>query len=395
MGAGSAAVAGTTAALGTVALNNYYGRSTGENIWQNIGLAAGGALVTSGLGFLLSSGALQTAIYKAGNSITGLCVQHPTACSRVGSAFSLWDTAETVALRAKFAVQTAQGNPAAADTLIEIQLEQADGGMPGNTTIRELTENITTLFGKHGDESIRLAEAFAHHGDEIAEIGENGIIRLKDDITDFSETLNRIESDLKDVNPNIRIYKSPENGTFYVSKPSREALDALANLQDAVKSGKSDDEIDLLIQQFAATTAHGDNELAWLGAWWPDGDYILEGLRRDGVFYDVGGDEVWDTLSKLGTRNGKDGPSIAQEINLAFIQQQGDAGREFLFKAPEREVDAIEAFLLLDDVDRAKKILDVDEAPDRWLEAKKLMDMGFGYEIITEGGIDYLWWDKP
>ena len=395
--ASSAVVAGTAAAVGTMALNAYYGRSPSENIWRNLGLAAGGAALTSGSGFLLAGGGLQAGVYKVGNSITSLCVQHPTACARVSSAFSLWDTIETAGLRAKLAVQTAQGNPAAADTLLEIQLEQADGGIPGNTTIREITENITTLFGKHGDESLKLAEAFAHHGDEIAEIGENGIIRLKDDVADFAETLNKIERDLKDVNPNIRVYKSPENGTFYVSQPSREALEALTELQDAVKSGKSDAEIDLLIHQFAETTAHGDDELVWLGAWWPGGDYINEALRRDGFFYDVGGDEVWRTLEGLGTRNGPDGPSIAQEVNLSFIQQQGDAGREFLFKAPGNELNAIETYLLDEDTAEALIVLGNPngETPDRWLEAKKLMDLGFNYEIVTENKIDYMWWHKP
>lgn len=82
---------------------------------------------------------------------------------------------------------------------------------------------------------------------------------------------------------------------------------------------------------------------------------------------------------------------------MAFIQQQGDVGREFLFKAPGKEVDAIETYLLAGDAAEALRVLESssEEIPDRWFEAKKLMDMGFDYEIVNDSGVDYMWWYKP
>lgn len=59
-------------------------------------------------------------------------------------------------LRAKLAVQTFQGNPAATDTMLELQLEQADGGMPGNTTIREVGEEFTEIITRHKNDAHRI-----------------------------------------------------------------------------------------------------------------------------------------------------------------------------------------------------------------------------------------------
>ena len=61
----------------------------------------------------------------------------------------------------KGAIQNLMGdNAGAAETLIELQLEQMDGGVPGNAVAAELGEQIVKL----GDDAIDL---IATYGDEV------------------------------------------------------------------------------------------------------------------------------------------------------------------------------------------------------------------------------------
>jgi hypothetical protein len=78
----------------------------------------------------------------------------------------LWDKVEDIGLQAKLALQTARGDPRAAETALELQLEQLDN-MPGNTTFREIQESLETLVGRYGDDVTRLVERFGMEGAEL------------------------------------------------------------------------------------------------------------------------------------------------------------------------------------------------------------------------------------
>ena len=52
----------------------------------------------------------------------------------------LYDTSDQGFLSAKLALQTATKDPNAAETTLELQPEDMDGGAPGNTAIRQMTE---------------------------------------------------------------------------------------------------------------------------------------------------------------------------------------------------------------------------------------------------------------
>jgi|GEM_PF-4715605 len=164
--AGSAVVAGGVAAAGTVGLNAYFHRPLGTNVLQNLGYAAGAAAVTATAGFALAGGVVQQGLYAVGNTATRLCVTHPTACARVGAAFTLWDKVEDLGLQAKLALQTWQRDPRAAETALELQLERLDN-TPGNTTFREVQESLSTLVGRYGNDVARLVKRFGNEGAEL------------------------------------------------------------------------------------------------------------------------------------------------------------------------------------------------------------------------------------
>jgi len=116
---GAMLAAGGIVGAGTIGLNAYYGRPLGENLLKNVTIAAGAALVTVGVGTLFTGGAT-----TLGNSIAGYCTLNPTACARVGAVLTLWDKVEDIGLQAKLALQTAVGDPRAAETALELQLER-------------------------------------------------------------------------------------------------------------------------------------------------------------------------------------------------------------------------------------------------------------------------------
>ncbi|MFO3796727.1 MAG: hypothetical protein ACK8QZ_05495, partial [Anaerolineales bacterium] len=144
----AAGVAGLTVGADTLGLNAYFHRPLTTNLLKNTLYAAGAAAVTSGVvigaGLLVQSGVVQQGLYAVGNTATRLCITRPTACARVGAGLTLWDKVEDLGLQAKLAIQTARGDPRAAETALELQLERLDN-TPGNTTFREIRERCNSF----------------------------------------------------------------------------------------------------------------------------------------------------------------------------------------------------------------------------------------------------------
>ncbi|MFO3796004.1 MAG: hypothetical protein ACK8QZ_01800, partial [Anaerolineales bacterium] len=88
--AGSAAVAGGVAALGTVGLNAYFQRPLTTNLWRNLGYAAGAAAVTATAGFVLQ--AVAPTVTRAAAQF---CLGHVTTCSVAAPVFKGIDYAWT------------------------------------------------------------------------------------------------------------------------------------------------------------------------------------------------------------------------------------------------------------------------------------------------------------
>jgi hypothetical protein len=181
-----------------VGLNAYFHRPLGTNVLQNLSYAAGAAAVTATAGFALASGVVQQGLYAVGNTATRLCVTHPTACARVGAAFTLWDKVEDLGLQAKLVLQTWQRDPRAADTALELQLERLDN-TPGNTTFRELQESLSTLVGRYGDDVARLVKRFGNEGAELLASHQDEAVEFLHRHQDEAQTVTRYVKNVVDV----------------------------------------------------------------------------------------------------------------------------------------------------------------------------------------------------
>src|SRR6185503_15798509 len=128
-----------------------------QNVGRNLAISASAAAAMTGVGFLLSGPTMVT----MGNSIAGYCATHPEICGRVDVVLKTWDRLEEVGLTIQGTVQTLRGDSVgAAQTHLELQLEYLDGGVPGNTLMVELGEQLAKL----GDDATALITT---HGDEI------------------------------------------------------------------------------------------------------------------------------------------------------------------------------------------------------------------------------------
>lgn len=171
-----------TAALvtaGTLALNAHFGLSLGNNLGNNLLAGTVAAVVTTGAGLLLASAAPGVA-----TTIAGICTNYSTACSQVGT---IIDKGEEALLAGQVAYYTWIGDQdKAAEAALQLQLEQLDGDIPGNSVANELGEQIDKLgpdaleiAEKYGDDAIPL---LAKYGDDAVDIigayGDNGIALL-------------------------------------------------------------------------------------------------------------------------------------------------------------------------------------------------------------------------
>ena len=237
--------AGGVVAAETALLNAHYGRSLGDNLLRNVGLASGAALVTTGIGMAITggivSGAVQGGLYRVGNAMVGLCSRHPVACSRVMVGLQVWDTLEDLGLQAKLALQTARGDPGAVDTALELQLERLDN-VPGNATAQEVIGKVAGLFNKKRDEAAQIATSLARLGAGV-DVGDDGLIHVspgtaQDAIDDAVEELRRLTG--------RNVWAS--GNTIYINSPSLEAVEAAAKLEVAARTGADRATIERLIE---------------------------------------------------------------------------------------------------------------------------------------------------
>jgi hypothetical protein len=133
-------------------------------------LSAVPATLVSG-GWFLLQGAI--------TSIGTICIAPSNPCARIEPLLNAWDAIEQFGLQAKLAYQSGRGDPAAADTALELQMEQLDGNMPGNTTamqIADLGEDAVELIRLYGDDAIPLLLKYGEEAiDIIGAYGDDGI----------------------------------------------------------------------------------------------------------------------------------------------------------------------------------------------------------------------------
>ncbi|HSR47944.1 MAG TPA: hypothetical protein VLL77_08140 [Anaerolineales bacterium] len=318
-----ALAAGGASALGTVGLNAHYDRPLAENVLRNVAYSSGAAVLSAGAALVVSQGLVGTAVLKAGNAVSGFCVAHPLACARVATGLTVLDKVEELTLQVQFGIQSIRGDPRAYETKLELDLEYGDGGVPGNTVIRELWDtagDALRTLSRYGDESVALANVVATKSDDVVQVLENGIILVRPERAEdvAGELLSSLRvSEVGDV----RVYYSATSGAVYSSVPTTGSLEALDRLEEVVNSGRvSGEDVDKLVEAIAAGSTRGSGDRLVLGRFAPDGFYIRESLDNGGLFYDTGG-QVWARLKAL---EGKGLDPI--RVNLAVLQQQMERG---------------------------------------------------------------------
>ena len=389
----AALAAGGSVALGTVNLNVHYDRPWDENLLRNTVYAVGGATVVTG-GWWLATGGLATLALGVGNAVAGVCRAFPTTCARIEPALQLVDTGEQLLLSTQFAIQTATHDPRAGETYIELRLELEDGGVPGNTAIRELSdvgEEALEAFARFGDEGAAMAEVVAERSDEVVEILNDGVVVVRPDkAREFAEDL---FSDLRALNRgDIRVYYSATSGAVYASAPTTKALEALEQLEAIVQSGRrSGDDVDRLIEIIASESVRGSGERLVLGKYGGNGLYIHDALDNTGQFYDTGG-EVYTRLRTIG---------LDWDVNAAALRDQVQSGTSIEFSLRgmdpselDIETRAIGA-VVSSNLAQARDILGIlpdKPTPARLLEAQWMLEAGYAPELgaLSEGVIRWV-----
>jgi hypothetical protein len=335
---------------GTVAINSHFGLGLGNNLAANLIVGTAATLITAGIGLVVTS--LAPVI---GTAVTTTCAHYATVCSQIGT---IIDVGEEALLSAQIAYYTWTGNQdGAAQAAIELQLEQMDGGVPGNSLAVELSEQIAKLgpnaseliikhgsdivplllkygddavnvIGTYGDEGISLLTLYGDdavglitkHGtpaiDLMMQHGDNAINALQGRVVAV-DNVEEFVTVLQTVFPNSRVWFSSSSGQVYFSNSSEQALKAS---QQLVSINASSDNIAELISEIAKGSTHGSGNRVVLGAYDPNSGYIGDAMENGGIFFDTG-NEVWDNLTKSGLDD-------IFAVNEQFLKNQLEVGVE-------------------------------------------------------------------
>jgi hypothetical protein len=167
---GAVLVTAVLVTAGTVAINSHFGLDLTNNLGSNLLAGTIAALLTTGAGLLLASAAP-----IVGATITNTCAQHPAACNQ---ALTVLDFAEEALLSTQIGYYTWIGDQdSAAQATIELQLEQMDGGAPGNSIAIEMSEQLaklgpqaTELINKYGPEAIPLLIKYGSNAVKVLDV---------------------------------------------------------------------------------------------------------------------------------------------------------------------------------------------------------------------------------
>lgn len=370
---GAALLAGGLVAGGTVALNNYYDRPWYTNIVKNV---VSGAVTAAAIPFI-ATGGLTTALIKAGNGITALCMSNPAACAKADVALNAFDKLEEASLIVKGAYQTWTGNSAgAAETSNELRMEYLDGGVPGNVValelgekLAELGDDVPELIAAYGDDIVPL---LLQYGDDAVDIigayGDEGITLLMKFGDDTDEVIGLVKKygtpavkllDIVDRESADNLLKTLDKDVLdYAIKQGPDAVYALsrwsfkelkefgpelalrakndAKVIEAVKRlvglGPIDpkhltSEQEALIKIIAEnSTQYGDEGQIVLGKWVDYGNGFTDYARETGSAHYNPHPDMWNLMEKLGKENRNE---TAWLVNKQVIQTGIDKGLPF------------------------------------------------------------------
>jgi hypothetical protein len=351
-----------------------------------------------------------------------------------------FDLGEQAYLTVKAPVQRLLGDEAGAlDTYLELQSEIQDGGVPGNTALKEITAQLTkfgddaiALITLHSDDVVQLVTNYGYdaipilgsYGDEGIEVlvwyGREGIQLIKDQGEDavhlmqlvdvvqanrLFDALDPVEIDtIIDLEPEaVRAlsYWDDEVLRLHGSELTRRADEDAIALQAAQELAQLDDlngpEARELIQTIAENSMQGDGDVLVIGKWVEgtlDEGFIGVAREEGASFYgpNPGLDKVFTDLE----------PSQKEEYLWAIDE-------EALRLADEAKLSVDYSFDSLNDREVQRDIYAINllesgesesvasifggRIPFRLREAEFLMDQGYVFSV------DYaekmMHWTKP
>lgn len=435
--AGIAAVtAGAIVAAGTFALNAHYDRPSTTNIFENVRAAAVTAAVVSGVGLFVAGGLLTQATIVAGNAIAGTCASNPALCTNAGTILNVVDTLEESSLALKLSIETALGNPQAGETAIELQLEQMDGGIPGNSVALELGGQIAKLgpdaaeligkygddvtplllmygadavdiIGAYGDEGISLLRKFGDEAGQAIELvkkfgdpavklldavdltSANTLLKtLDDDVLDYAIeqgpdalfALSRwSEKDLREFGPELALRAKKDAQVF-------EDISKLISLGPIDSKHLTNDQQDLINVIAENSMQYNDQGQIVLGKWVDYGNGFTSYARETGSVHYNPHPDMWELFGEFGNEVRED---AAWQVNKQVIQTGIDKGLPFEYTLegiPARDIlkEKIAVQLIFSGATdlEVKQALRSDYLPIRMREIQELQKAG--YEVVFD-----------
>ncbi len=420
---GAILVTAAIVTAGTVVLNSHFGLDLGNNLGSNLIAGTVATIVTTGVGLLLAN----TVVPWVTTTIASKCVQYSTACTQMGT---IIDTGEELLLSSQLAYYTWTGDQdKAAQIALQLQLEQMDGGVPGNAIADELGDQLVNL----GDDAVELIATYgddivpllATYGDDAVEIigayGDEGISLLAlygDDaaklIKEYGTPAVKLLGIVDPASVNKLLTTLDDDVLGYAIEQGPEAVSALSGWSNkelmefgpelalrAKKDAKVLEAIDNLIslgpidpkhltseqQNLINTIAENSMQYAdegqiVLGKWVDYGNGFTSYARETGSVHYNPHPDMWKLLGELGDGR-KD---AAWLVNQRVIQTGIDKGLPFEYTLEGipadnilKEQNAVQLIFSGATDSEIKQALRLDYLPVRMKELQELKNVGYDF----------------
>lgn len=372
----------------------------------------------------MRAGGVLQATYTVGNGIAAFCTSNPPVCTRAEFVMNIIDKYEEAGLAIQGIIQTARGDTeGAAQTAIQWQAEQLDGGLPGNTVAAEIGEEIVK-YGDNVEEIIRLygddaVEFIGLYGDDavhlIGEYGYEGIALLRTYGPESLVYVNRLTPLLGDESFGVALKQGPDAvealthwsddmllkyGDELALRAGNDAKALKASVELAKLNNTTSPEARELIDIIAKNSAQGNGDRLVLGKWVNDGTLdsgFIGVARADGSQYFFANPGMSKAFKDLNPAE-KDELywAINEQVLSNMVASVDKIDYSFNGLNPakiEDEIAAIDAIVNGKSEADVISILDAKNFPFRMREVKFLLSKGYTYEIDEVKNMIH--WVKP
>lgn len=387
---GAVLLTGAIVTAGTLALNNHFGQDWHNNLVSN--LIAGGVatLVTSGVGLLLAS-----ATSWVSTTIVATCINYPTVCYQVQP---ILDHGEESVLSVQLIYYKWKGDEEGViTTMIELQMEAMDGGVPGNSLTHEVSEQLSKLgpdawklVGKYGSDVVPL----------LLKYGDNAVKVLNVvDLKSAPKLLDNLDADVLEYALNegpdavvaLSRWSDSELKEFGVELALRAKKDAkvLEDIRTLVNLGPMDPKHPTIEQQKLINSIaeysmqYSDEGQIVLGKWVDYGNGFTYIARETGSVHYNPHPDMWNLFGELGDDLRED---TAWLVNKQVIQNGIDKGLPFEYTLEDipvkdvlQEKEAVEMIFAGKTDAEIMKELEIEYISIRWKELQELQKAGYDF----------------